>query len=75
MILICISFVICHWLYRFLQLKKHLEPYTVQNAEILNLSNYQNFTKKGKPEVCAFGVMLLIVIQALLQYCETLKAS
>lgn len=59
----------------FLNKKKHPEPYTVQNAKILNPSNYQNVTKKAKSEVCAFVVMLLIVIQELLQYCETLKAS
>lgn len=52
--------------------KKNLEPYPVQNAKILNLSNYQNFTKKV---TLRFVVMLLIVIQELLQYCETLKAS
>lgn len=70
-----ISFVICHWVLQISSIKKNLEPYAVQNAKILNFSNCQNFTKKGRSEVYAFVVMLLIVIQELLQYCETLKAS
>lgn len=72
-------FKICHW---FSSLdffnRKDLEPCILQNAELLThltSSNYQSFAKKGKSEVCAFIVMLLIVIQELLQYCETLKAS
>lgn len=58
--------------------KKDLELCILQNDELLThftSSNYQNFAKKGKSEVCAFIVMLLIVIQELLPYCETLKAS
>lgn len=54
--------------------KKDLEPCILKNAKF-DPSNYQNFAKKGKSEVCAFIVKLLIVIQEFFQYCETVKAS